>query len=346
MAESSVSLLRGASDARSAGFEQALFDASPFGALPTTVLLFVVLLAMLAGASVADGYAPLAHTAHGWTLRPGIWTGLVLSLLIAVALGMQRYARNRERQEQPELAAIMPGCLEYEARFSERRAVLRLRIASALGALCGAVSTLSLLPSGVARTNPAMFAWFFVVDTFVSLLFARGIAHSVQAAEDWAAAIDQSLRIDLLRIDLLDVIGRHGARNALIWFSVAAVVLLFFISSSTDLGTMIILVASALMGGWIFVRPMERVHRRIRVAKKAELESIRVAIGRARAKAPDDAVGAAQLQGLLAYEARIEAVREWPFDQPTALRVAAYVLIPAIPWFGQAVVQRVIERVG
>ena len=81
-----------------------------------------------------------------------------------------------------------------------------------------------------------------------------------------------------------------------------------------------------------------------RAGKKAELESIRVAIGRARAKAPNDAVAAAQLPGLLAYESRIEGVREWPFDQPTGLRVAAYVLIPAIPWIGQAMVQRIVER--
>ncbi|HSC19577.1 MAG TPA: hypothetical protein VLC74_11745 [Rhizomicrobium sp.] len=344
MAESSVSLLRGTSDVRAAGFEQALYDASPLGALLTSILLFLGLIAMLVGASLADRHAPLAHTSQGWTLQPGIWPGLVLSLLISVALGMQRYARKREWREQPELVAVMPDCLEHEARFYERRATQRLWIATAIGAICGAASTLSLLPTGVARTNPAMFAWFFAVDTFVSLLFARGIAYSIHGAETWARSIDHSLKIDLLRIDSLNVIGRHGARNALIWFSVAAVVLLFFVGRNTDLGTLVILVASALMGGWIFIRPMERVHRRIRAAKKAELESVRLLIERARAEAPGDVAAAARLPGLLAYESRIEGVREWPFDQPTGLRVAAYVLIPAIPWIGQAVVQRIVER--
>ena len=51
-------------------------------------------------------------------------------------------------------------------------------------------------------------------------------------------------------------------------------------------------------------------------------------------------------KGLLAYEARIQAVHEWPFDQTTLVRVAAYVLIPAIPWFGEAFVSDLIQRVA
>jgi hypothetical protein len=346
MADSSVSLPRGALDARSAVFEQAVYDTSPVGAIATTLLLFLILVATLAGACALDGYAPFAPAAHGWVLRAGIWPGLVLPLLIAVALGMQRYASYKDRQEQSELMAVMADCVQQEMRLHDSHAMRRLRIATVLGALFGAASTMALLPSGVAQANPAMFGWFLVVNSFVAVLFARGIAQSVRGAEHWAGAIDQSLTIDLLRIDALNVIGRNSARRALIWFSVAAVILLLFAGSSTDLGTLAILVVSTIMGGWIFLRPMERVHRRIQAAKKAELESIRVAIERTHAQAAQDAAAAARLQGLLAYETRIEGVREWPFDQPTALRVAAYVLIPAIPWFGQAVVQRAIERVG
>jgi hypothetical protein len=50
------------------------------------------------------------------------------------------------------------------------------------------------------------------------------------------------------------------------------------------------------------------------------------------------------LQGLLAYEARIMAVHEWPFDQTTLMRVGASALILAVPWFGQAVAAFVVER--
>ncbi len=50
--------------------------------------------------------------------------------------------------------------------------------------------------------------------------------------------------------------------------------------------------------------------------------------------------------GLLAYEARIAAVPEWPFDQHIAVRVGASALLLAVPWFGQAVAAVVVERLG
>lgn len=53
-----------------------------------------------------------------------------------------------------------------------------------------------------------------------------------------------------------------------------------------------------------------------------------------------------RLPGLIAYEARIQAVREWPFDQSTLIRVAGYLLIPAIPWFGEAAVSTLIQRLA
>jgi hypothetical protein len=50
----------------------------------------------------------------------------------------------------------------------------------------------------------------------------------------------------------------------------------------------------------------------------------------------DDAAAATRMQALLAYESRIQSVHEWPFDPTTLARVASYVLIPALPWIGKA----------
>src|SRR5690242_18950113 len=133
----------------------------------------------------------------------------------------------------------------------------------------------------------------------------------------------------------MNVIGRQSARKSLIWVSVAGVFLPLLVGHYGDALTLAVLLLAAVVGIWIFVRPMERVHRQIGTAKRAALDSIRHVIQEACTQAPHDHVAAAKLQGLLAYEARIEAVREWPFDQTTAMRVAIYVFIPAIPWFGQ-----------
>jgi hypothetical protein len=317
-------------------FEQMLYAGSPFGTLLTTLLIFAALIGTFALALLIDRYPALAHTPHGWSPNAGVWPAFVLSVLIIVALGMQRYARNRDLADNAALCAVLPNCTPEQWMY-DAAGLRRLRIATAIGALVGSVPSLVLVPRELVAKEPAMFIWFLVVNAFTSALFARGIVHSARAAETWARSIDTTLVIDLLRIDSLNVIGRHGARSALIWFSVAGAILLFLVGNNVNGLTLAILLLAAIMGIWIFVRPMERAHRRIRAVKAAELETVRREIQAARLQAPHDAASAAKLQGLLAYEARIEHVREWPFDQPTAIRVAAYVLIPAIPWFGQAI---------
>lgn len=318
-------------------FEQAIYAASPFGMLVTTLLIFAALMGSFGLAMLIDGYPVAIHTPRGWVLHGGVWPAIAQSTLITVALGMQRYARTRDANDRPALKAVMPDCEQQEERMYDAAGLRRLRAATALGAVLGLVPTLLLVAHTVMVKQPFLFVWFLVVNACTAILFLRGIAQSTRAAENWARSIDQSLVIDLLRIESLNVIGRHGARSALIWFSVAGAILLFFVGNNMNALTMTILLLSAVMGIWIFVRPMERVHRRICAAKHVEIEATRREIQAARLQAPHDPAAATKLQGLLAYEARIEHVREWPFDQPTALRVAAYVCIPAIPWFGQAV---------
>jgi hypothetical protein len=49
------------------------------------------------------------------------------------------------------------------------------------------------------------------------------------------------------------------------------------------------------------------------------------------------------MPSLLAYEARIESVREWPFDTSTLRRFALFLLIPLASWIGGALVERVVD---
>ena len=56
-------------------------------------------------------------------------------------------------------------------------------------------------------------------------------------------------------------------------------------------------------------------------------------------------IGLAEVIGSLAYEARIEAVREWPFDVPTLVRFAAFLLLPLGSWLGGALVERVVSGI-
>ena len=80
--------------------------------------------------------------------------------------------------------------------------------------------------------------------------------------------------------------------------------------------------------------------------KDEELEGIRARIDDVRTRAHVDADAAQRLQGLLAYETRIAAAPEWPFDETTLMRLGASALILTVPWFGQAIAAYLIERLG
>jgi hypothetical protein len=149
-----------------------------------------------------------------------------------------------------------------------------------------------------------------------------------------------------LYADRLAVIGRQSARNALVWFVNAAVVCLFFIGGDVGPTTVLMVVGCAGMGLWIFLSPMTGVHHRIRAAKSLELDRVRDEIAEASRRAAGDTDAAVRLSGLIAYEARIQAVRDWPFDQSTLIRVAAYVLIPTIPWVGEAIVSTAVQHLA
>ena len=48
---------------------------------------------------------------------------------------------------------------------------------------------------------------------------------------------------------------------------------------------------------------------------------------------------------MLALETRIAAVREWPLDASSLLRVGLYVMLGIGSWLGAAAVERLLDRV-
>jgi hypothetical protein len=324
-------------------FEQRLFDLSPMGVVPTALAIFVLFMGSFEVFAALANY-PLGHQIPP-NPREAAWPAVVLSLMAAVALGMQRYARIKDIEDAPALMRLLRW--DPWGMFAiEPATMVRLRLATVAGLMCGAAATLVALPIAVLHDFPLVFLWFALAMGCVGALFARGSVLTKVGGRYFARCIDSNLHIDLLRIDELSVIGRTTARTALIWFSVAAVICLFFAAGHAPLLVVGTVAVSAGMGLWIFFKPLERIHRRIRDAKRGELDHLRKEIAEVRVRAVHDHTAAAQLHGLLSYETRIAAVHEWPFDQVTLLRVGAYVLIPAIPWFGEALVNYFVERMA
>jgi hypothetical protein len=96
----------------------------------------------------------------------------------------------------------------------------------------------------------------------------------------------------------------------------------------------------------VFVLPVRGLRRQIRARKAEKLAQLRDEIRgdeeRIANLGPESAGASTRLPALLAFEKRIESVREWPFDAPTLTRFFLYVAIPLGSWIGGALVERLL----
>jgi hypothetical protein len=225
----------------------------------------------------------------------------------------------------------------------------RLHLFTAFGAVVagGAMLWYQLSGQGADARALAVAAWFTCAAILVGVLFFRGIVLTGAAARHSREFLQAGLQIDLLRIDQLYPWGRAASRTALIWFAVSAATLLQFVGDrGFDPYTIALVVGSAAIGAWVFVSMLGLIHHEIRQAKASELETLRAEIAALRAALHADPAAPAKLQSLLAYEARIAAAPEWPFDQTILVRVGASALILTVPWFGQAIAGLMVEHFG
>ncbi|HEX3810587.1 MAG TPA: hypothetical protein VHW02_12915 [Rhizomicrobium sp.] len=331
-------------------FEQQIFARSPLGVLPTALMLMVILFGSYLLLASLENVATFHWAGNLIAFAPGAWPAFTLSLLVCTILGMQRYARLRERKDFAAYAAILKdGAVGAREATGFVPNDARLIPATLIGVASGCASTAVIFlrdGADILRSAPGVFIWFLFIITAVVTLFTRGFELTRRANKDFRRRLDNDVRIDLLRIDALDVLGRSAARTALIWFTICAVICLFFVGGNSSISIVIALAGCAAMGLWIFIHSVHRVHTLIVAAKRTELERVRCEIDNARHQLHSSADAAARTQGLLAYEARIAAAPEWPFDQTTLVRLGASALILTVPWFGQAVAATVVEHMG
>jgi hypothetical protein len=330
---------------RGSYFEQRIFAWSPFGTLLTSLLI----LALFAGAFLAtmaiDGRPAFALANGALVVEDETRGALTLSLLVAAALGLQRYARVKDREDMiRNVANFRNGQASLSFFAVNGPSTPSILGATVFGLVFAVIAMTRFLPH--PRVGSLTYFWFFTTTAVVSVLFARGVVMTRAGNRASRRFIDSELTIDLLRIDQLSMVGRSAARAALIWFAVSAITCLFFTSNGITVFALVLVLASIGLGVAIFVATMEHMHRRIHEAKAHELERVRTQIDNVRHDAHADAGVAQRLHGLIALEKRIADAPEWPFDQSTALRVGASALILTLPWFGQAVAGSLVERMG
>jgi len=188
-------------------------------------------------------------------------------------------------------------------------------------------------------------AYLAVISIPTWIVIGRGTVFLIDLARLYSRIGEQHVAVDLLDLGPLTPLTRHGLRIVLFIVILMAV---FSPFGSDPRGAALLLAAlfwnlTLLLP--VFLLPLRGLRRQIRQRKAEELSRTRGEINRARETAASLGAGSAEaagLQGLLAFEKRIESVREWPFDAPTLTRFFLYVAIPLGSWVGGALVERLL----
>ena len=173
------------------------------------------------------------------------------------------------------------------------------------------------------------------------------------ALESWRTTdrfMQRHLAVDLLDRREIASIGRIGGRAALVWL-VGGTIASFMTWGMERAAPIYIVLAILLAFATLsFVLPAWLARGALVEAKQRELGRVRDRIAQARdGMFAESGAGAAEraslLQGLLAYEARIESVPDWPYDPSTLIRFAVLALIATGSWLGGALVERALSVV-
>jgi hypothetical protein len=160
----------------------------------------------------------------------------------------------------------------------------------------------------------------------------------------------QPLQVDIFDIEPFEPMGRHSLTSSLVILGGVVLGILFGLAPETlyDWRNWILYGILALVSVLIFFLSMRDTHRVLATEKKRELDAVQAHILTAcralvqRLDAGEDTgrLGA-EINGLVAYEKRVQAARTWPYNTTMLRTLFVSVVIPA----GAAAAQAIFEVV-
>lgn len=352
-----VEVTEEAEEGRRFGWETRLVLASPFNLFWTGAAATVLVYASFLAVAAWNDVAVIVARDGDPVLAPDAWTALCMALLWWSILSLGQYTRVANIAEARNLARLgVPLRHERLKTLEDGPPRATRRRALAFGLVGGAIGivfyALVYRPEGHPVVPWAMTLaniWFLVMTATLFAEIFRSLSFLRTDTVAFVRDLDHRVAIDLFDIAKLDGFGRIALRGALPWLVTGTIVLLLLLgqqSSELFVPLVVGLISSATV---VFAWPMWRVHRLIDRAKKTELARLRPAIAEAmrvfEADGIEDDRATTRLAALLALEARIEHVREWPLDLPTVMRFGVYLALPLGSWLGGAFVERILNLV-
>lgn len=271
--------------------------------------------------------------------------GLVLAYVCASLWLGQRWARR----DLEELRGVVEGGDAEWAAWTRRVATPRaagLLGAAVLGALAGGVVDLiggraSYDTTGIWRGH---VVWIWILNPVLFAFMGVLVRMTVLRARLYQE-LGKRARVRIGDVAPLAPFVRAGLRIALLWFLGTSLACLLLVDTDAPGLVLSILLATTATAVASLLAPSRGVHERLREAKRAELAWLRTEIAHCtEALRRGEAAGASTLPALLAWEARVAASSEWPFDASTWLRFTLLLLVPIGSWLGGALVEHVVER--
>jgi hypothetical protein len=323
--------------------------------------LAVIVVSYLATAAAIGGFEVLIDAEFTFHLRPEVRFDLGIALVLAFVLWTVLAEPRGTARDLTGLRPILDcSDAEHAELLQEARSAGHSVAAVLLGAGVGlGVVVLSLWATPRAGTDlppthpllPSLqLAWSIALTAGLFGLMGRLALASIRVSRLFAELGRRRVRLRLLDPGSLRPFARRGLRSASYWFIGSGIAMLLLVDATAP-GVIVPVIAGTLALGVVsLLLPSRGIHQQLREAKRAELARVRQVIERRSRElfAPEDAAapdGQPPLAALLAWEARVESVREWPFDTPTLVRFALFLLIPLGSWLGGAVVERVVDLV-
>ncbi len=269
---------------------------------------------------------------------------ILVAVYLVTAYVHSEQTAERSLGEVSRLAGRSDGAVPLFLPHNER---IALGIAGGLGVVGGLMASY-LGPGEDVSYRPSTWdpetIWHRLLALFIGFWIVRLLVRIAIDSVRLSRVAADVPRLDLLDLDALAPVTRYGLTNALLGLGLAAVYALFLVEPGYLPLMFVILVNGAIVAGAALVLPARGAHRCIQARKQAELAWCRARIRAARAALEEARPGTRdRLDELVAWEARVERVREWPFDSSTLARFGLYLLIPLASWSGAAFVERLID---
>jgi hypothetical protein len=322
-----------------------------FGVLFTVALLFLHVFVHAVTGRLED--ARIAGPIF-WE-RPGWWTEVVNAALLGYLAAMIGYGIRGAARDLEDLRPVLRGtraelaALERELTRFDSRPLLLITACFVIGATCVAYFDPRIWPESLRPpVSDPVFLWVLGRHVLLGFLLGQALGIDVALTRRFSRIGEERVRVDLFDMRPLAPFARRGLRTVLLYAIGTAIFSLFWLSPSTaGSANFALLILLLVLATAALVLPVRGVHRSIRRAKQAELDWVRRAIRAdlAALRAPEakrSGEAAARLPALLDAEARVQSVREWPFDLSTLVRFTLYVMVGIGSWLGAALVERLL----